>query len=315
MNEYLEYLNMQVNATASAYVKLYNEGARPKTLKAAKKASKEAVDLYNYELANEQYREWALEGNPVELAVRSRIIPGAIKVTFKEKDDVMGFTTKPMEYSVSLPEMLVVLGSEVFAAPDWFEAAEKLCSVIVNGIGTHSDNPEFEYKIAEASKAFTFPDGVDLLTDEGIITAFQQVIDKILFLPDENGNNIINAKIKVDETTGKHYNDKWTVIRESMTRADQKNWDALEVCNTTGFSKYLLNAMHALLTNSKSKISSVEYQGIDDLRTHYNASELKKPTTEAPEAGEVPETHKAATAEEKKPEEKKPRGRRRSSSK
>lgn len=295
MTKYLEELNMKATEKATEYCSLYNNGAKAKELKAAKKAANDAVAEYNLALSKEQYREWAKEGKPVELAIRSRVVPGAIRIQFKEKDDVMGFAVKPAEYAISLPMMHVVLGEQIFAKKDWFAAIEKLCLLTLNYLNEDCGNGSFDYQVAKAGAEFKFPKTIDPLSEEGVILALQHTIDRILFIKDkETGENLIHTTTGVD-SRGKTYSKEWTVIRESMTASGGVN--KVAVCNTVRFCDYIVNAMHGMLTRGDfGLVTDDEYIGLEAFEQAHKNSELKNGDQQTPEAGEVPETHKPAKA-------------------
>lgn len=286
MTNYLELLNMKATELASKYCDQYNKGAKQKELRETKKAATKAVDAYNLELSKEKYREWDALGNPVETAIRSRIIPGAIRFQFKEKDEIMGFVVKAAEYPVSLPMMQIVLGKKVFAEADWFDALEKLCLLTLNYLNEKCGNGSFNYQVAEASKEFNFPDGVDPLSEDGVVHALQCVVDKVLFIEDpKTGENIIHTTTGVD-SLGHTYSKEWTVIRESMTVAGGVN--KVAVCNTVKFSEYLLNAMHGMLTNgSFGLVTDEEYFGMKALEIQHKNSQLTQVAIEGVAASQA----------------------------
>ena len=296
MTNYLETLNMKATEAAGKYCQLYNEGAKSKELKAAKKAANDAVNNFNLELSKWQYAEWAKIGNPVELAIRNRLIPGAIRFQFKEKDDVMGYAVKPADYVASLPMIDVVLGKKVFADKTWFECMEALCDITISYLREPFGDISFDYKVSKAAKKFKFPEGVNPKSDDGVVVALQQVFDKIFFIPnEETGENLIHTTT-ITDSEGRTRSKQWTVIREKMTGDGGCN--KVAVCNTVRFSGYILDAMHGILTNGEfGLVTDDEYFGLDDMKTAHKNSKLLKDTTEPPKAGEVPETHK--TTEEK----------------
>lgn len=300
MTNYLEALNMKATTLAQKYCTAYNEGkARQKELTAAKKAANDALAQYNLELSKEQYREWAKEGNPVELAIRSLVIPNALKFSFKaDDDDVMKYAVKgDNNYSVSLPMMEVVLGKGIFHEKDWFNALEKLIEVVSGYLSERAGCAKLGYQVEEATKSFKFPKGVDPLSDEGVIICFQQVMDKILFIKGENGENLIHATAKND-SRGREFNNFWTIIRESITAAAGVN--KVTICNTAMFSKYILNAMHGILTNGTTQVTAEESVTREDLQKAHEASEQIRLDSEKKSAkkadSEKKSTKKAAKA-------------------
>ena len=275
MTKYLETLNMKANRKAQEYCTLYNEGAKQSELKNAKKAANQAIADYNAELAIEQYLAWAEEGNPVELAVRSRVIPNALKFSFKaDDDDVMGVSVKTDEnYAISLPMMETVLGEEIFADPQWFNAMEKLMYLTINHINERIGNGKSDVQVEDASKAFNFPKKVNPLSDEGVIIALQAVIDKILVIKGKNKKNLISVTSGVDSQK-KAFSKEWTVIRESMTAAGGVN--KVQVCNTVRFCDYIVNAMHGIITNGNFKLSMDEQRTRDNFASVYNTMKEEK---------------------------------------
>jgi len=276
MTNYLEALNMKATKLAQEYCTKYNEGkATQKELKAAKKAANDAMAQYNLELSKEQYLTWANEGNPIELAIRSRVVPNALKFTFKADDeDVMMYGVKgDDDYAIDLLMMEVVLGAKVFHDAKWFTAMESLMYLTMNYLNERCGNGVFNLQVEKASASFKFPKGVDPLSDEGVIIALQNVFDKILFLKGKDGKNIISATSDVD-SRGRTYSREWTVIRESMTKSGGVN--KVIVCNTAQFSDYIVNAMHGILTHGEFGLTAEEAVTREDLQKAHEASEIAR---------------------------------------
>ena len=233
-----------------AYVKGYNDRISRKELKALKKAANEAINSYNLELSRAVYKEWAKSGDVVKTALTLNFVPGAKKASFKEnKEDIMAYTMNDdKEYFINLPEIQHTCGAEVFADTSWFLMVEKLVWLIAGRLNEEiAGSPEFKYEIDEASAAFEFPEGINPLTDDGIIHALQKIFDAILFVPGEDGQNTIQTTTKYD-VDGRPYCPQWKVIRESMTRAGKPN--EVIFCNTTTMTRYIANAMWGILTGN-----------------------------------------------------------------
>lgn len=247
-NERIQNFYDEMQNAATNYVLAYNEHNRTKKeLKAMKKLATEKVDSYNQELAKETYKSWAAEGNPVEIAIRTRFVPGCLRASFKTNDDdVMTLKFDHIEFLANLPMMMATLGAGVFADPDWFKKVEKLTWLIAARINKKlCDSAAFVYKIEDASKEFEFPEGVNPLTDDGVVHALQEIFDSILFVPDEDGQNKIHTTMKTD-TDGSVYSPEWECIRESMTKAGYIN--EVLICNTGKMTEFIANAMYGIYT-------------------------------------------------------------------
>ena len=277
MTKYLEALNMKATKLAQDYCTKYNEGAKQKELKAAKKVAQEALNQYNLELSKDQYIAWAKEGNPVELAIRSRVVPNALKFTFKaDDDDVMSYVVKTDEnYAINLLMLETVVGKKHFQEDRWFNAMENLMDQTVQYLNQRIGNKKpLDFQIEEASRKFKFAKGVNPLSDEGVIVALQAIIDKILFIKGEDGANIIRLTTGVDGE-GRPFATEWTTIRESMTAAAGVN--KVVVCNTVRFCDLIVNAMHGILTHGKSSLVAEEGYTRADLKAACEAAEKAKP--------------------------------------
>jgi hypothetical protein len=241
----------KATSRAVNYAKAYNEHKTKKSeLKAMRKLAVEALDDYNLELSKATYKQWAKEGDPVKTAIRSRVIPGALRFQFKtDDDDYMTIVTRDKVYDVNLPMMQATIGADVFADPCWFNKAEKLAFLVATRLNRFTGNDvNFRYAIKEASKEFDFPAEINPLSDDGVVHALQCVFDSILYIdnPDNPGSNLIHTTLEQD-SDGTYYAKEWQVIRESMTRDNGVN--SVAICNTSKFTGYILNAMHGVLTN------------------------------------------------------------------
>lgn len=246
LNEMME----NVTAKAIAYVKAYNDGKKKSELKALKTAATNAVNEYNLELSKATYRRWAKEGDAVKTAIRVLYIPGARSIKYKTDDEnYMTCILSDANFEVNLPQMQATLGTKAFADPKWFNKCEKLAYIVANAINEHMGNSAmFNYGIEDASKEFSFPEGMNPLDDEGVVYALQSVFDAILFIEDEDapGNNLIKTRIKKD-SRGNAFSVEWQYIRESMTA--NSGVGKVAVCNTGRFTSYILHAMHVILTS------------------------------------------------------------------
>lgn len=243
----LEFLLNDASTKASTYVSAYNEGGKRKSeLQALKKQAMAAMDSYNLELSKNTYKQWNDEGNPVLTAVRLKNVPSAKKIKFTTDDyNQMSFTMAEAEYRVSLPMMQKVLGTEVFADPKWFHKAEMFAYQVAMRLNkTLGDSANFRYEIDKVSREFSFPDGIDPLTDEGAIHALQIVIDSILFIddPDNPGKNKIATVMKQDAYG--YYSEAWSFVREGLTYESR---DEIFIKNSTKFISLILGAMNKML--------------------------------------------------------------------
>lgn len=276
MTTTVEKLLDEATAKGVEYAKLYNsKTAGKKSLKAAKTGAMEAMDAFNSALAKATYRAWAKEGDPIRTAVRTLFIPGTKRFKFKVDDaDYMTVSIVDVQYEVNLPMMQAVLGAGVFHNPGWFSKCEKLCYLVSNVINEHINNMVlFPMVISDAAKEFDF-DGIDPLSDEGVIYALREVYDSILYIdnPDNPGTNIIKPAIRTDKR-GNVYSPEWTYIRESMTA--NGGIGVVNLCNTGRFTSYVLHAMHMSMTNGTMTAS---YEG-----------DFKMPDSEVPQTASKPE--------------------------
>lgn len=246
----LKLLMDSVMEKAGAYAKAYNEHQKKPVLKALKKSATDAVNGYNLELSKATYRQWAKEGDPIKTAIRTLYIPGAKKLKFKVDDeDYMTVIADDFnDYEVNLPMMQATIGASAFTNPGWFAQCQKLMFLVSNTLNEHfNDSPMFKLSIDDAAKAFEFPDGIDPLSDEGVVHALQMVYDSILLIPDpDSGENVIKTRLKQDKH-GKFYSTEWDYIRESMTA--NGGVGKVDVCDTGKFSSFILHTMHLILTN------------------------------------------------------------------
>lgn len=306
MTKYLESLNMKATTLASRYCELFNGGeATSKELKDAKKAANNAMDDYNLELSIEVYKEWSENGKPVETAVRSYYVPGALKLKFVEKDNIMAFSVVNANYPVDLLRMDTVLGRKVFASPDWHEAVEKFMYLIANYVVERTSGT-LQYQIDKASAYFQFPADVDPLSDEGALIAFQTCMDKILFIPDptDETKNLIRPRWETDHR-GRTYAAEWEIIRESITAKSKKELRSINLCNTLSFTNLILEAMNGILTYQRGGCTTDEHIGRESYEKSQKDLDLKNDTTEAPTAQPIPETHTPAKEKTAKTTEKK----------
>lgn len=281
----METMLNEVTNKAAAYAKAYNDGGKKKSeLKALRKAATGELDRYNLELSRETYRQWAVEGAPVYTAIRTRVIPGAKKLQFKTDDEdyMTVIIAENTEYEVNLPMMQATIGADAFSDPKWFNKAERLAFLIATHLNEHMGNAaSFQYAINKASAEFSFPEGIDPLTDDGVVYALQCVFDAILFIDDSTGTgkNLIHTTLQQDNR-GEYYAKEWQVIRESMTRAAGVN--KVEICNTGKFTSYILNAMHGILTNgSFGLIAEKQDKTLADKPEGVEAADIHETETEA----------------------------------
>lgn len=285
-NTVLEKMAELITKEAATYAKAYNGGKTKKSdLKVLRDKANKAVADYNLQLSKETYRQWAKEGDPVRTAIRSFYIPGAKAIQFKTDDDnYMTVHIKACDYQVNLPQMQATLGAGVFHDPKWFNKCEKLAWIIANNINDRmGDGANFEYHLSQASKAFKFPDGVDPLSDEGVLVALQEVFDAILFLPDDSGKNIISLSVRKTEhgeTTAK----EWEFIHRCMTKHGAMY--EVKVCNTGTFTSLVMEAMNGILTHAAFKCSADGSFDMPDPDKD-EAKPVKKPAKKAAKKADV----------------------------
>lgn len=254
-NTLLKGLYNDTLTKVAAYQNGYNDREPKKALKALKSAMSESVKKYNLELSKAQYKEWATTGEPVKEAIRSNIIPGAIKVQNKtdDNDHLTCIIVADTSYQVSLPMMQYVLGKDIFADPNWFKMAEKTCLLVANAINTDlGGNALFTYDCEKASRDFDMPAGCDPLSERGALIALQTLMDKILFIEKVTGNGKSKKVVNAIQIQDKR---EWRTIRESMTRSGGVN--VVEICNTSNFITLVMNAMYGIMTNGNFALNAV----------------------------------------------------------
>jgi len=251
MANYLDSMLNGVLNDAAAYADAYNNGSNRKTLKALKSKATEAVKEYNLALSRSYYRQLAKQGEPVKAAIRSLYVPGTKRLQFKtdDEDRMVAILRDDKTYEVSLPMMQATIGAGAFNDAKWFNKAEKLASLMANVLNDRTiQSSLFKYDIAQASHDFNFGDGVDPYSNEGVITALQEVFDAILFIPDEDHaeRNLIHTHMKVDKA-GQYNSVEWEYIKHSMI--GNGGVGQLVVQNTGKFTGYILHCMHLNMTN------------------------------------------------------------------
>lgn len=254
------YADMENKAVA--YCEAYNGQPRAdkKALKEKKDAAMAAAAKYNEELAKATYREWDKEGHAVETAIRVRYVPGTIKLSMKPNDSDVAIARVSTDnnYKANLPMMAATIGKKAFASADWFEKCEKLAYLIASRVSKHlSSGATFKYQIADASRKFSFPEGVNPMTDAGVCAALQQVYDAICMMPDEKGNNLIHVDVQKDKDDGSVFSNQWTFIREAMTR-EGKDLGSIEIYNTGRFTGLIADAMHSAMTRRNFSIGGID---------------------------------------------------------
>ena len=254
----LDTLMQDARNRGAAYAKAYNEGGKKKSeLSALKKAAGAAIDKYNSALEKQTYKQWNDEGDAVKTAVRTRFIPGAKKMQYKTDDD--NYMTVEInsndKYLCNLPMMQTVLGADVFSDSSWFAKCGKLAYLVSNYIAERLGCGCFEYSTTQAMRDFEFPDGIDPLSDDGVVMALQQVIDAILYIddPENPGKNLIKTTLAKDKR-GRWYSPEWQHIREAMTEAVEMG--KINIVNTGKFTKLVLDAMHLIMTNGNFSVTT-----------------------------------------------------------
>lgn len=257
-NALLESLLKDVSDKGAAYAKKYNEGGGKKAeMQALKKAASNAVDKYNSALEKETYKAWNDEGDALKTAVRTRYIPGAKRIKYKTDDE--NYMTIEIDsndkYEVNLPMMQATIGREAFADPGWFGKCGKLAYLVAEYIAERLGCGCFEYSMSQAMRDFHFPDGLDPLSDDGVVTALQQVIDSILYIdnPGNPGVNLIKTTLRQDKR-GRYYSPEWQHIREAMTA--RTGIGKIDIVNTGKFTGLVLDAMHLIMTNGNFSVTT-----------------------------------------------------------
>lgn len=243
----LEKMWADTQNLATAYAKSVNEGKPEKVQKAAKKMASEMLAEYNLEWCRNRYREW---DNTPEGAVKTAIIKRYVVDTKSVKYPVGedGFIYPEFTSTrtkANLPDMERTLGKDRFANPRWFDMLEKLAFLYATKLSRRiNGDAHFEYKISDAAKEFNFTDG-KFYSDAHFYEALQQVIDAILVIPDEDGNNLIKAHLEEDDN-GIPYSREWEVVTESLTR--QGNELGVVIIGATGkMSELIADVMHVII--------------------------------------------------------------------
>lgn len=254
LNKKMEELRKTLEAKINAYVTGYNaHDKKKKELDPLAKAVKVATDEYNENLATETYKRWNAEGTPVMTAIRLRTVPHALKVRFKvdDEDTMVAVVEEDDKYDVSLPKLQAVIGADKFSYPNWLEVSNDLATLIAAKFEEHiEENPGFSLKMDKVKATFGFPEGMDPRSDEGFIHALQTTIDKILYLPNEDGSgNLIHIEAKTD-SNGHIFSKASDVILNSFTGKGSKR-SSMFVNGTGRMSGLVADAMHTILTGGE----------------------------------------------------------------
>ena len=259
INNKMKDLKVELLAKAVAYVNAYNARQESKSeLQARKTAVAISLDEYNVELAKETFKRWNIEGDPVRTAIRLRVVPHALWIIYKTDDnDVMTFTVKDgVDYPVDLVLLESVVGADKFAAADWLDAAEKLWAIWAVRLNKRiGDNPNYQPNIRAIAKEFHFPEGVNPNSAEGVIIATQYVFDKILMIPDEDGNNLI-ACVREEDEDGQVYSRATEVIRQSLTGKGARA--RLKCYGPATMVTLVADAMHEIMTGGDFGLDFVD---------------------------------------------------------
>ena len=235
----LKALEEAMKAAAGKYVQAVNDRESLKKQKELKKAASCAQDEYNQAVAEDTYRRWAEQGEPVKTAIRERTYRGK-RVSFKFTDaNLCYLEVNDTDLLVSLPDMERVIGVEHFANPQWFDMASNLAWIIASHVNAAlGGGDDFAYEASEAAKNFEFPKGIDLKKDTTCIAALQQAFDAICWIPKASGGktNLIKAE-----------GPAWVYIRECMTK--QAGRGIVAIGNTGKMSELIMDAMHLSLTS------------------------------------------------------------------
>lgn len=245
MSELLNKLESEVRANAQKYVDAFNKHERKPTLKTLKSAANEACKNYNLQLEKECYQRWANEGNPVLTAIRTGDIQKAIRLQFKTDDDnIMACKLVQAKKPINLYNMHETLGEKIFHDPKWYDTLEQIVldvgnslSQIINGTDTLWAN---EYKTTSGLKVG------EAGCDEEMISRLQEGCDAIVFIPDENGKNQIQAGAAA-----------WAKVRECMTHKGKERGE-VEIVNVAGFADLVVDAMNVVLNDGEFKLIAQE---------------------------------------------------------
>lgn len=219
-----------------------NEGKNQLKISDCKSAVKEATDAYNQEIAKQQYLEWEKQGNPVEIAIRERIISNRCKaVSFPTTDagkHVVDIYNKKI--LVDLIEMSQYIDIKHFHSPDWFKNITHLLYLIINAFCKDKDfESAFQFKIKRAAKAFNLSEEVDITSDTTILIALQQTVDGILFIPVNSTSKKNMNRLKVTEASGIYL---WNCMIIKGSRLGE-----LSLTGTGRITEWITDIMHALL--------------------------------------------------------------------
>lgn len=232
----------KVSEAANQVVLALNSHEPSKKVKELKDVAKKELSEYNEEIARATYLSWRDDGDPVRTAVRELNLKGCKKVSYKETDDGMFVVQFDDDSNVraNLVDMMNTIGKDAFADAGWFSACQKLAYLIAGTLNSKlSSASSFQYILDDAASAFEFGD-VDPCTSEGMEIALQTVFDKILMIPDENGNNSLSVVTTVSGNA-------WHYLREAMTKEGKKAGQ-ITICNIGSVVRIVLAAMHIVMT-------------------------------------------------------------------
>ena len=267
-NHTLEVLSADIEKAVAKYQAEYNShDCEPTVLKTLKKVVDTKVNAWNTAYCDEQYRRWALEGNPVVMAIKNRQVTDLLRVILKADDnDMMVATYKyDVKQFASLPRIQHICGVENFNDPTWFNRLEALAWLLAGHVNKKLNGGKLnlEYHIKEASREFKFDAGVNPTSVDGITEALQQVFDSIITINDAEGNNRLKLVVEVDEDGGK-YCPAWQFIRESMTRnSSTTEKSGVSICNTVKCCQYVLEAMNNVFMCNEFALTQDVYESVD----------------------------------------------------
>lgn len=188
----LAALEETMRKEAEAVRDLMNGEASLNEVDAQKEKMNAAVTNYNKFAAEEAYRKWAAEGNPVKTALQTLYIPEAksVRIVSDKDTGVADVKIESKKVRIDLCHLQKTVGVEHFADKMWLPALQRLCLVLEINLKKDLDikvDDSEHYKVMR--EMFHLAPDADLTSNNTAQKALQTVVDMILFEGDEAGKN------------------------------------------------------------------------------------------------------------------------------
>lgn len=234
---------------AQDYIKAYNSHEKKKKeLQTMRKFAQDKCAEYNDALAKFHYIKWNNEGDVVLEALRAMEVPDAVRLSFKaDDDDHMAYTIEKAAMEVDLPTIHATCGGDKFHDKRWAYKAEKMVYLIAQNINRKLDCPTFSYDIRLIAREFSIPAEMDPTSPSGVLLAFQDLIDSIIYIDDPKhpGQNAIH--ITTHDVDGVPVSKEWETIRESLTKEAGRRM--VSIANTGKFINLVAREINGILTD------------------------------------------------------------------